>query len=104
MQVSADGTAYSAGTGSVINGIPISSPRVAFTELADNLYELSYVVGSGDAAVAPGMLEASLVLMDAAGNLGDPYSTIETNNLEIYTDLPVAALAGPRADLRGGDG
>ena len=95
MQVSADGTGYSAGMGSVINGIPISSPRVAFTELTDNLYELSYVVGSEDAAVAPGMLEASLVLLDAAGNMGDPYSTIETNNLEIYTDLPVAALAGP---------
>ena len=104
MQVTADGTGYSAGMGTAINGIPLSSPRVAFIELADNLYELTYVVGSEDDDVAPGMLEASLVLLDAAGNMGDPYSTIEPNNLEIYTDLPMAALAGPATDLRGGNG
>jgi hypothetical protein len=95
MQVSADGTGYTAGTGSIINGVPLSSNRVFFTELGNNLYELSYVVAGEDAAVAPGMLEASLVLVDAAGNTGIPYSSIEPNNLEIYTDLPTATLDGP---------
>ena len=95
MQVNADGTGYTAGTGSSINGVPLSSNRVTFTELGDNLYELSYMVASEDASVAPGMLEASLVLVDSAGNAGIPYSSIEPNTLEIYTDLPTATLSGP---------
>jgi len=95
MQVSADGTGYTAGTGSFINGVPLSSNRVSFTDLGDNLYELSYMVASEDPAVAPGMLEAILVLVDAAGNEGIPYSSIEPNYLEIYTDLPTATLDGP---------
>lgn len=96
MQVSADGTGYTAGTGSFINGVPLSSNRVSFTELGNNLYELSYMVAGGDAVVAPGMLGATLVLVDAAGNAGVLYSSIEPNNLEIYTDLPTATLAGPQ--------
>ncbi len=95
MQVLADGTGNTAGTGSFINGIPLSSDRVSFTELGNNMYELSYMVASEDAAVAPGMLEATVVLVDAAGNDGIPYSSIEPNNLEIYTDLPTATLDGP---------
>ncbi len=95
MQVSADGTGHTAGPGSFINGVPLSSNRVSFTELGNNLYELSYEVASEDAAVAPGMLEAILVLVDAAGNTGIPYSSIEPNSLEIYTDLPIATLTGP---------
>ena len=95
LQVSADGTGYTAATGSFINGVPLSSDRVSFTELGNNLYELSYLVAGEDAAVAPGLLEAALVLTDAAGNTGVPYTSIEPNNLEIYTDLPAATLEGP---------
>jgi PKD repeat protein len=95
MQVSADGTGYTAGTGTLINGISLSSNRVSLTELENNLYELSYVVAGEDAAVAPGLLEATLLLVDAAGNAGSPYSSIEPNNLEIYTELPTVTLAGP---------
>jgi len=101
MQVSADGTGYTAGTGSFINGIPLSSDRASFTELGNNLYEITYTVAGEDAAVAPGMLEATLVLVDAAGNTGVPYSTIEPNNLEIYTDLPTATLDGPQQICEG---
>jgi hypothetical protein len=95
MQVGADGTGYTADTGSVINGVPLSSDRVSFTELGNNQYELSYTVTGEDAAVAPGMLETTLVLVDAAGNTGVPYSSIEPNNLEIYTDLPSATMEAP---------
>ncbi len=101
MQVSADGTGYTAGTGSFINGVPLSSNRVSFTELGDNMYELSYLVASEDAAVAPGMLEATVVLVDAAGNEGIPYSSIEPNTLEIYTDVPTATLDGPQQICEG---
>jgi len=101
MQVSADGTGYTTGSGSFINGVPLSSARVSFTELGNNLYELSYLVASEDAAVAPGMLEATVVLVDAAGNEGIPYSSVEPNNLEIYTELPMAALAGTQQICEG---
>ena len=101
MQVVADGTGYTAGTGSIINGVPLSSDRVLFTELGNNLYELSYMVAGEDAVVAPGMLQATVVLVDAAGNTGIPYSSIEPNNLEIYTDLPTATLGGPLQTCQG---
>ncbi len=95
VQVSSDGTGYIAGAGTFINGVPLDSDRVSLTELGNNLYELSYMVADEDAVVAPGMLEATLVLVDATGNAGIPYSSIEPNNLEIYTDLPTATLDGP---------
>ena len=78
-----------------------SSDRVSFNEPGNNLYELSYLVSGEDAAVPPGMLEATLVPVDAAGNAGLPYSSIEPNTLEIYTDLPEAALSGPLQTCEG---
>ncbi|MEN8228770.1 MAG: T9SS type A sorting domain-containing protein [Bacteroidota bacterium] len=92
--VTADGMGYTAGTGTMINGVSLASSRVTFTELSDGMYELSYLVIIDDDAVAPGTLQASIVLTDPAGNVGEPYLTLEENNLEIYTDLPEATLAG----------
>ncbi|MCK4747029.1 MAG: hypothetical protein KAT15_08340, partial [Bacteroidales bacterium] len=94
VKVTADGMGYTAGTLTEINGVPLSSSRVTFTELSDGLYELSYIVETGDATVAPGALQVRIALMDAAGNVGDNYITLEPNNLEIYTDLPEAELSG----------
>ena len=93
--ISADGNGYSAASGTTINGIAWSSSRLIFTELGLGLYELSFVVESGDADVAPGLLEASIELMDEAGNLSPIYELIEPNSLEIYTALPEATLVGP---------
>jgi len=92
--VTADAEGYTAGPGTVVNGVPLSSSRVTFTELLGGLYELSYRVAIEDAPVAPGMLELSMVLLDQAGNVGDSYSSLALNTLEIYTTLPEAALAG----------
>ena len=92
--VTADGMGYRAESGTVVNGVPLSSSRVTFTERSDGLYELSYMVEIDDAAVAPGNLQVSILLTDAAGNIGITYLTLEPNNLEIYTTLPEAALAG----------
>ncbi|MEN8201692.1 MAG: T9SS type A sorting domain-containing protein [Bacteroidota bacterium] len=94
LTLTADGTGYTPGQETVINGVVLSSPRITFTELHGGLYELSYTVGAEDAAVAPGMLVASVVLVDQAGNVGEAYASVEVNQLEIYTDLPVAAFAG----------
>ncbi|MCP4309875.1 MAG: T9SS type A sorting domain-containing protein [Bacteroidetes bacterium] len=92
--VTADGTGYTGGAETLINGVSLSSSRVAITELSDGLYELSYVVDFEDAAVAPGQLQVSIVMIDAAGNAGNSYLALEPNMLEIYTDLPEAALEG----------
>jgi hypothetical protein len=94
VSVTADGLGYTAGTGTMVNGVAVSSSRVTFTELSDGLYELSYVVAAEDATVAPGMLQVTMAIMDPAGNTGESYSSLEPNNLEIYTDLPVAVIDG----------
>ncbi len=73
----------------------MSSSRLTLTELADGLYELSFIVEAGDADVTPGSLEASIVMIDEAGNIGNIYQIIEQNTLEIYTALPEATLVGP---------
>ncbi|MCK4749529.1 MAG: HYR domain-containing protein, partial [Bacteroidales bacterium] len=92
--ITADGEDYTAANGTTINGVPLSSPRVTFSELTGGLYELSYIVDSGDSDVAPGMLGMSMVMNDPSGNTNLPFSTILSNSLEIYTELPMASLAG----------
>ncbi len=94
VRVTADGTGYSAGTGTVINGVPLNSSQVTFTEVAGGVYEISYRVETGDQDVAPGDLQMRMVMRDPAGNTGKSYETIETNLLEIYTALPEAVIGG----------
>jgi PKD repeat protein len=95
LTLTADGPGYTPGEETAINGVPLSSPRLSFTELLGGLYEFSYTVAPEDDPVAPGMLEASVVLFDPAGNLGGPFLELEANQLEIYTDLPLATFADP---------
>ncbi len=92
--ITADEDGYLAAPGTVINGIPISSPSVTFSEIGSGLYQISYVVQVGDNEVAPGELEMTLVMNDPAGNSSSPYNSIEPNLLEIYTDIPTVLLAG----------
>jgi len=92
--ISADEDGFIASEGTIINGIPLSSPRVTFSERTGGLYEISYVVDAGDADVAPGDLTISMVMTDPSGNANAPYVIVESNSLEIYTDLPIALLAG----------
>ncbi len=95
--ISADGEGYTGASGTVINGVPISSSRVSLVEQTPGLYVLNYMVGKDDNEVATGELKASVVMTDEAGNNSTAYSTIVDNELEIYTDLPGATLAGPPA-------
>ncbi|MFH0759146.1 MAG: fibronectin type III domain-containing protein [Bacteroidota bacterium] len=92
--ITADQEGYDAAPGTVINGIPISSPNVSFSEVGGGLYELSYVVQSGDNVVPDGTLKMSLILSDLAGNISLPFTKLEPNTLEIYTDLPTVILGG----------
>jgi len=94
VSIVADSTDYSAVAGTTINGVPLDSPRVNFTERTGGLYELTYTVDPGDDVVPPGMLQISVVLEDPAGNESTAYTKLASNTLEIYTELPTAVLAG----------
>jgi hypothetical protein len=92
--VTADGAGYTAVAGTVVNGIPLSSPRVTFSERSPGLYEIAYTVASGDSDVSPGELQVTVVISDPAGNLSSSYTIMAPNTLEVYTALPEALLAG----------
>ncbi|HER09932.1 MAG TPA: T9SS type A sorting domain-containing protein, partial [Bacteroides sp.] len=92
--ITADGSGYEAMNGTVINGVPLSSSRVTFSQVSDGLYELSYVVDGADSEVAPGNLQVTMVMSDPAGNQSQPFTLLRSNTLEIYTDLPTAVLGG----------
>lgn len=95
LSISADEADYICGAETEINGVPLSSSRVSLLELQDGLYELIYIVDIEDPSVSPGMLQASISMIDEAGNVSSAYSQIEPNQLEIYTNLPGAVLIGP---------
>ncbi|RPI44766.1 MAG: HYR domain-containing protein, partial [Bacteroidetes bacterium] len=99
--VTADLPGYEAVSGTVVNGISLSSSTVEFTEQGGGLYLLSYTVGIADNDVPPGGLEVSLVLADPAGNTNTTYSILQANELEVYTTLPTAVLAGTPAICEG---
>lgn len=99
--ITADGTGYTAGSGTVINEIPLSSPRVSFMEMGEGTYILSYTVAAGDNGVETGKLELSLSIFDQAGNDGGPFTRIEPNSLSVYTELPVATIGGSQTICQG---
>ncbi|MFO7934795.1 MAG: fibronectin type III domain-containing protein, partial [Bacteroidales bacterium] len=101
--VTADGSGYAADAGTTVNGIPLSSSAVTFSEQPGGLYLLSYIVSQGDDNVAPGTLNVSLVLRDPAGNTGSAYKNVESNTLEVYTELPEALLVPGSPDICEGD-
>ena len=90
--ITADGTGYSVSPGTLINGVPISSDKVELFETSNGLYALTYEVSATDNVVEPGNLELSVILRDSAGNVGEPFATIEENLLEIYTQLPLTHI------------
>ncbi len=92
--ITADGNGYSFGSGTTVNGVPLSSSNVTGTEHTGGLYELSYVVSTSDQYVSPGDLEVSLVLADPAGNISTSFTSVQTNSLEVYTIRPTVVLAG----------
>ncbi len=85
MMITADGKGYMAEYGTEINSIDLQSPRVVFSEKNGAGYLLSYAVEQGDSSVISGALEATVILMDEAGNISIPFDEIEDNALEINT-------------------
>ena len=94
LTITADETDYSVAPGTVINGIPESSDNVVFSELGSGLYALSYTVSEGDQNVAVGNLQATVVMQDEAGNVSEPFSIVDQNELEVYTELPAPIMSG----------
>jgi len=93
MTVIADGEGYRAEPGTEINRVPLQSPRVELSEIAGGEYLLSYTVESSDSSVMPGMLEATVILMDEAGNISNQFKEIEDNSLEIITSIAAVSEA-----------
>lgn len=94
LTITADEPGYTIAPGTIINGIPQSSGNVVFTELGAGLYALAYTVSEGDQNVAPGNLQATVYVQDPAGNISEAFSTIDVNQLEVYTELPEAVMVG----------
>ena len=90
--VTADGSGYTASSGTLINSVPISSSQVEFNEISDGLYTLSYEVSANDNVVDPGELEISIILKDSAGNIGEAFDLVDANELEVYTQLPLTHM------------
>ncbi|MFO7932999.1 MAG: hypothetical protein R6U78_02850, partial [Bacteroidales bacterium] len=101
--VTADGTGYVADDGTTVNGVPLSSSTVTFSERPNGLYLLSYTVAQGDDNVSPGTLDVNLVLRDPAGNISPAFTRVESNSLEVYTELPEALLAPGSPDICQGE-
>jgi len=92
--VIADDINYTAVSGTVINGIALRSAQISFVEYSGGLYELSYTVTAGDSDVPPGNLQIQIILADPAGNHSVPEIAVEPNEVEVYTTLPTAVIAG----------
>ena len=107
MTIMADGDSYLAHEGSSINGVSVESDHLEFSEKGGGEYRLIYVVGAEDQDVASGELEATVLLRDAPGNLGSPYTEIQENTLVIniltnvgpgYTESEPTFFPNPAGD------
>jgi hypothetical protein len=103
VDIVADGSNYSATNETTINGVPLSSSAVTFSNVSGNQYRLLYTIRSVDPEVLPGNLVVVVSLRDAAGNIGQPYSDVEPNSLAIYTALPSAVLSGTQTICEGNE-
>jgi hypothetical protein len=83
LTISADGLLYNIHPSSTVNGIAASEPNMLFTELGSGMYRLSYLVQEGDTDVAPGELQASIMLVKPSGNIGLPFT--ELGNTALVT-------------------
>lgn len=99
----ADGTGYSSTNETYVNGVPLSSSALTFSNVSGNQYRLLYTIRTVDPEVLPGELQVRVYLRDNAGNVGSPYSEVEPNSLAIYTALPSAVLSGTQTICEGDD-
>ncbi len=88
MTVMTDGEGYIAEPGTEINGVPISTSRLEFSETSGGEYILSYTVDGQDRSVLSGQLQATVIISDEAGNISKSFSKIEDNFLEIKIITP----------------
>ncbi|RKZ56928.1 MAG: hypothetical protein DRQ44_16285, partial [Gammaproteobacteria bacterium] len=87
-----DGTSYTINPASSVNGTSVTEPNMRFVEMGLGYYQLIYTVLEGDADIAPGEFEASLIFDKASGNSGEPYTNIgNVDRVEIDANAPVVA-------------
>lgn len=92
INIRCDGISYMLDPGSTVNGVSVSEPNMRFVEIALGYYQLIYTVLEGDADIAQGEFEASLIFEKPSGNLGDAYTNIgNVDDVEIDANAPVVA-------------
>ena len=84
----ADNTGYTVDPSTTVNSIAVTSSNVVFSEVGSGTYSISYTVAEGDNDVQAGNLEASIVLVDDAGNKNAPFTTIKSNTVAIDANSP----------------
>jgi hypothetical protein len=88
LSIAADSAGYTAQT-ITVNNIAATN----FTDNGGGTYTATYTVSQGDNDVMSGIIPASVVLSDAAGNLNVAYTTVTANNLKIDANAPMLISA-----------
>ncbi len=82
-------------SGTHVNNIPSTSPRLSFVDNNNNTYAIIYTVSSDDDPVeSVGDLKATIVLGDDAGNETTQVDGLLSNDVTIVTDAPSAYIFG----------
>ena len=90
MLITADAAGYSAGA-ITINGVATTG----FVDHGDSTYTVTYTIVSGNTDRASGLVPASVVLIDTAGNHATAFTTVDTNTLVIDANKPVISSVTP---------
>jgi hypothetical protein len=92
--VIADQPGYAVSSQTWVNGVYISSPNLEFYDNNDGTYLIEYTVEENDGSVSAGQLSVNIILIDSYLNENLPYTTLDANNLTIFTKKPSAAISG----------
>jgi hypothetical protein len=88
LSIVADSAGYTAQT-ITVNNIAATN----FTDNGGGTYTATYTVSQGDNDTMSGIIPASVVLSDAAGNSNVAYTTVTANNLKIDANAPMLVSA-----------
>ena len=91
INIHADGASFTINPASTVNGISVIEPNMRFVELGVRFYRLTYTVLAGDADIALGGFEASLIFDKPSGNSGVPFTTLG-NVDKVEVDAHAAAV------------
>ncbi|MFC2116455.1 T9SS type A sorting domain-containing protein [Bacteroidota bacterium] len=92
--VETDAPGYIPGSGTWINNVSIDESNLTYLDLGDGRYRFVYTIKENDQNVSKGELEVNIVLIDSYSNLSPAFTSLDPNNLEIFTSRPSAVISG----------